>query len=351
MTTTDILSPSGRIAERLPGYELRPEQIEMAGAVRQAFESSQHLLIEAGTGVGKSFAYLVPAIERATKHGGRVVISTHTIALQEQLIEKDIPFLQSVFPQEFSAVLVKGRSNYVGLRRLARTSGKQKQLFSTGGELDELFRIEDWAYKTEDGSLSDMTTQPSLSVWDRVRSDGDDCMGRKCPHFNACFYQRARRRINNAQLLIVNHALLFSDIALRQQGGSILPDYDHVVLDEAQVIDLMDRLQQLYQAGMGKFLGESITYINENDVNKALRFIRQNPDATQRVVWNLFIQQKFFTNNDFSFINVHNERLFYQNADVLLKILQMWQDIRLTNPNGHNQFLGEIGRASCRERV
>lgn len=106
--------------------------------------------------------------------------------------------------------------------------------------------------------------------------------------------------------------------------------------------DLVDRLQQLYQAGMGKFLGEDITYINQHDVNNALRFIRQNPDATQRAVWNLFIQQKFFTNNDFSFIDVHNERLFYQNADVLLKILQMWQDIRLTNPNGHNQFLGDM---------
>lgn len=106
--------------------------------------------------------------------------------------------------------------------------------------------------------------------------------------------------------------------------------------------DLMDRLQQLYQSGMDKFLGEDITYINQNDVNSALRFIRQNPDATQRAVWNLFIQQKFFTNNDFSFINVHNERLFYQNADVLLKLLQMWQDIRLTNPDGHNQFLGDM---------
>lgn len=106
--------------------------------------------------------------------------------------------------------------------------------------------------------------------------------------------------------------------------------------------ELIDRLQQLYQAGMGKFLGEDITYINQNDVNNALRFIRQNPDATQRAVWNLFIQQKFFTNNDFSLIDVHNEKLFYQNADVLLKILQMWQDIRLTNPTGHNQFLGDM---------
>lgn len=106
--------------------------------------------------------------------------------------------------------------------------------------------------------------------------------------------------------------------------------------------ELMDRLQQLYQRGMHNFLGEDITYINQGDVTNALRFIKQNPDATQRAVWNLFIQQKFFTNNDFSLIDVHNEKLFYQNAEVLLKILQMWQDIRLTNPHGHNQFLGDM---------
>jgi type I restriction enzyme M protein len=106
--------------------------------------------------------------------------------------------------------------------------------------------------------------------------------------------------------------------------------------------ELLDRLQQLYQSGMARFLGESITYINQNDVNNALRFVRQNPDATQRAVWNLFVQQKFFTNNDFSLIDVHNEKLFYQNAEVLLRILQMWQDIRLSNPGSHNQFLGDM---------
>lgn len=106
--------------------------------------------------------------------------------------------------------------------------------------------------------------------------------------------------------------------------------------------ELLDRLQQLYQSGMGRFLGENITYINQNDVNNALRFVRQNPDATQRAVWNLFVQQKFFTNNDFSLIDVHNEKLFYQNAEVLLRILQMWQDIRLSNPGSHNQFLGDM---------
>ena len=232
-----ILGDGGRVAEKLPGYEPRPQQLEMAEAVAAAFDRSEHLLVEAGTGVGKSFAYLVPAIERVTRQGGRVVISTHTIALQEQLIEKDIPFLRSVFPEEFSAVLVKGRSNYLGLRRLARASAKQGALFDGRGQRAELWAIEDWAYKTTDGSLSDLPRQPSGSVWERVRSEADDCMGRKCPQFSRCFYQRARHRAANAQLLIVNHALLFSDLAIRSRGASILPPYDYVILDEAHTIE------------------------------------------------------------------------------------------------------------------
>lgn len=239
MTTVsvDILGSSGLIARKLPTYELRAPQLEMAEAVAAAFDAGEHLIVEAGTGVGKSFAYLVPAIERVTRSGGRVVISTHTIALQEQLIHKDIPFLQSVFPDPFTAVLVKGRANYLGLRRLARSSGRQDVLFDAGTELSELHRIEDWAYGTDDGSLSDLLRRPNARVWDRVRSDGDDCLGRKCPHYEKCFYQRARKKASEAQLLIVNHALLFSDLAIRAEGASILPDYDYLVLDEAHTVE------------------------------------------------------------------------------------------------------------------
>ncbi len=237
MGTVDMLASDGRVARKLRGYESRPQQIDMADAVASAFNAGEHLLVEAGTGVGKSFAYLIPAIERATQQGDRVVISTHTIALQEQLMEKDIPFLRSVFPDEFSAVLVKGRSNYVGLRRLARSSAKQKALFETEAQRSQLWEVEEWAYRTEDGSLSDLPRQPAPVVWDRVRSDGDDCFGRRCPHFSKCFYQRARRRASNAQLLIVNHAMLFADVALRRQGAAILPDYDYLVLDEAHTME------------------------------------------------------------------------------------------------------------------
>jgi len=235
-TIHDILGESGRIAAKLPGYELRPQQLEMAEAVQAAFDDDEDLLVEAGTGVGKSFAYLVPAVLRAIHHGSRVVVSTHTIALQEQLIRKDIPFLQKVLP-EFSAVLVKGRANYIGLRRLARTSSRQDLLFDSKAERAELHRIEDWAYETTDGSRSDLSKEPNQAVWDRIRSDGDDCFGRKCPHYKRCFFQRARRDAELAQLLIVNHALLFSDLAMRRQGAAILPEYQYLILDEAHTVE------------------------------------------------------------------------------------------------------------------
>ncbi len=237
MECADILGPGGLIARRLPQYEHRREQLEMAEAVFQAFEQPEHLLVEAGTGVGKSFAYLVPAIERVTRHKQRVVVSTHTIALQEQLINKDIPFLQSVLPMEFSAVLMKGRGNYIGLRRLARASQRQDLLFDSRAAREELWRIEDWAYHTRDGSLSDLSVQPAPAVWEKVRSEQGNCMGRRCPHYERCFYQQARRRAENANLLIVNHALFFSDLAVRAQGAGILPDYDLAILDEAHTVE------------------------------------------------------------------------------------------------------------------
>jgi|CXWL01.1.fsa_nt_gi ATP-dependent DNA helicase DinG len=238
MSVAEILGEGGRIAQKLSNYEARPQQMAMADAVARAFEAEGHLIVEAGTGVGKSFAYLVPAIERVMQRGGRVVVSTHTIALQEQLFHKDVPFLRSVFGEKsFSAVLVKGRSNYLGLRRLMRASQRQELLFASKDELAELHRIEDWAYKTADGSLSDLSPQPDMAVWDKARSDGDDCLGRKCSFFDRCFFQRARRKAEEAQILIVNHALLFSDLALRLQGVSMLPDYDFCVLDEAHTVE------------------------------------------------------------------------------------------------------------------
>lgn len=242
LTPDDILGPEGRIAARLAHYEFRPQQLEMARAVGQALARGGHLIAEAGTGVGKSFGYLIPAILEVTRDDDsrpvkRVIVSTHTISLQEQLLHKDIPFLNSVIPREFSTVLVKGRGNYVSLRRLGLAAARARSLFPYDEELTQVAELVAWSKDTGDGSLSDLTFRPRGSVWDEVASDKDNCLGRDCPSHAACFYFRARRRVQHAQILIVNHALFFSDLALRRIGGGILPDYQAVILDEAHTVE------------------------------------------------------------------------------------------------------------------
>lgn len=235
MTTSaiDVLGPDGPVARRIDGFEHRPQQIEMADAVEAALAQRGRLLVEAGTGVGKSFAYLLPAIRRVVEHHERVVIATHTINLQEQLIEKDIPLLNAVIPEEFTAVLVKGRGNYVSLRRLRRASERQDRLFADDEARHSLHVLEDWAYETDDGSLASLPQPPRAEVWDHVQSDAHNCLGRRCDHYKECFYQAARRRMERGDLLVTNHALFFADLAMRAEGGGFLPPYDHVILDEA----------------------------------------------------------------------------------------------------------------------
>lgn len=266
-----ILGPQGRIAARLKQYEQRPQQLEMARAVAAAIEARRHLVVEAGTGVGKSFAYLVPAIlaaaavpppdDSATNDDGlpsaanrkpkepkqkpagknrpirRIVVSTHTIALQEQLVQKDIPLLKAVMPNEFTAVLVKGRHNYVSLRRLKLAQERSVSLFNADEEYAQLRKLTAWTKETSDGSLADLAYKPMPQVWDEIASDSGNCMGRNCPTYGSCFYYQARRRASHAQILIVNHALFFSDLALRRNGASILPDYDVAILDEAHTAE------------------------------------------------------------------------------------------------------------------
>ncbi len=237
MLVSDWLAPDGPIARQLPGYEIRPQQRAMAEAVGAAFEQGRHLAVEAGTGVGKTFAYLLPALDQIARNKKRVVISTHTIALQEQLIQKDVPFLQSALGVSFKAELVKGRQNYLSLRRLKGASGRQKALFVAPALRDALYRIEDWAYHTQDGSLSDLPDQPPFEIWEKVRSEPNNCLGKRCPTYDLCFYQNARRRAAQGDLLVVNHALLVSDLLLRRENASVLPDYELVVIDEAHTLE------------------------------------------------------------------------------------------------------------------
>ncbi len=237
MKAAEVLGPGGPIARKLQDYEDRPQQLEMTEAAEPALAAGQHLIVEAGTGVGKSFAYLLPAIDFAVSRRTRVVISTHTINLQEQLITKDIPLLASALPTEFVAVLVKGRRNYLCLRRLALASRLQTNLFSSAEGLRELWRIEEWAYETEDGTLSDFDVEPPAHVWALVNCEADNCLGRRCRWSDRCFLRRARRRMASAHLLVTNHHIFFDDLALRQENASILPPYEAVVLDEAHSVE------------------------------------------------------------------------------------------------------------------
>ncbi|MGB9595909.1 MAG: ATP-dependent DNA helicase [Candidatus Poribacteria bacterium] len=240
MELEKVFGRNGLIEENLKNYEFREQQLEMAKAVSQAFKDSVHLIVEAGTGVGKSFAYLIPAIDFAISKSERVIISTNTISLQEQLIYKDIPFLQEILPYNFKAVLAKGRSNYLCLRRLHSLLSYERGLFDSKDEAEDLERIRQWSERTNDGSLADLEPQPKSTVWSRICAERDTCLGMNiCPYGKKCFYQRARNTIYNANILVVNHHLLFSDLSLKdnETGYSVLPKYKYLVIDEAHNIE------------------------------------------------------------------------------------------------------------------
>lgn len=209
----------------------------MAEAIDATFARNGRLLVEAGTGVGKSFGYLLPAIRHIVEKREKVVICTATISLQEQLMDKDIPLLRGCSPDEFTAVLVKGRGNYLSRRRLKLAIERADRLLGHDEEFKSLEVIEAWARETTDGTLSTLPVLSRHAVWDHAQSDSDNCMGRRCPSYDDCFYQLARRRMENADLLVCNHALFFADLALRMKGLGVLPEYRHVILDEAHAIE------------------------------------------------------------------------------------------------------------------
>ena len=233
----EIFGPEGLIAQAHPEYEYRPGQIDMARAVMRAFEEKHHLIVEAGTGTGKTLAYLVPAVSSALAGNGRVIISTGTKNLQEQLMEKDIPFLQSTLPRPFNATYMKGRSNYVCLQRLARA--EDSPVLEGLDEVDYFEEVALWAKETQTGDRAELATLPeSLSFWRHIDARPDTCLGQKCPDFDPCFITRMRDRAREADIVVVNHHLFFADLSLRNGNyGSVLPEYTAVILDEAHLIE------------------------------------------------------------------------------------------------------------------
>lgn len=237
---TRIIGQQGPISKKLESYEFRPQQIQMIEFVSQAINEDKIAIIEAGTGTGKTLAYLLPAITYAFNNKQRCVISTNTINLQEQLINKDLPFLESILKNKFKAVLVKGRTNYACKRKLLEAE-KDLDLFSEEGDKSELNAIVRWSKTTKDGSKSDLNFVPKAEVWEKIQSESDTSLKTKCPFYNECFFYTARRAAASANILVANHHLLFSDLAVRAVRGAsenaVLPAYDRIILDEAHHIE------------------------------------------------------------------------------------------------------------------
>ena len=232
-----IFSPEGRLSTA-SNYEYRPEQQRMACDVARALQSGSHLVVEAGTGVGKSLAYLIPAVLHAVRTKSKAVVSTHTIALQEQLVYKDIPLVQKLLPIEFEVALLKGRHNFLCGSRLERALRQANDLF-TSGQRSELERIREWSLTTRNGSLSDFEVQPDPEVWEEVRSEQHLCTPKSCAKNPRCFYQAMRRRVLAADLVVLNHALFFTLLGTtdEERADGVLFAKDFVILDEAHTIE------------------------------------------------------------------------------------------------------------------
>ncbi len=233
----EIFGHDGLISKAHPEYEHRPGQIQMAEAVVRAFEQRRHLIVEAGTGTGKTLAYLVPAIAAACGSGARVVISTGTKNLQEQLMEKDIPFLQDILPAKFRAAVMKGRNNYACLHRIKRA--ESMPVLEGLDEIDHFDEVFRWVTTTETGDRAELSNLPeNLPFWRHIDARSDTCLGQQCADFEPCFITRMRQRAIDADIIVVNHHLFFADLALRGGAyGSVLPDYAAVILDEAHQIE------------------------------------------------------------------------------------------------------------------
>ncbi len=261
-----LLDEGSQIAGSLPGFEPRPSQLAMTQAISESLNKGKVAQIEAGTGTGKTLAYLVPAIQWALLNKERIVISTNTINLQEQIVYKDIPFLETIFDNNFASILVKGRRNYCCLRK---ADAEEKELGFLKGEesIDELQTLLSWSKSTRDGSLSDLNFVPKPDVWDRLKCENDTCTGVRCSFYEECFLVNARRKASQADLLIVNHHLLFADLSLRGALGSlsdvaVLPPYTRIIIDEAHHVEEASTEcfgRQVSQFGIKRLFGRLVS--------------------------------------------------------------------------------------------
>ncbi len=274
LTVEGIFGPGGHLEKRHPGYEFRRSQLSMAKLAEEAFEKHQHAIVEAGTGTGKTLAYLIPAI----RSGRRVVISTATKYLQEQLFQKDVPFLQKHFAPNLKAALMKGRPNFLCRQKVHQIEGQA--VFKGIDEIDWFSQIRDWEKLTATGDRSELTfLHDDSELWNRIDARSDLCTGQKCSEFHHCFITAMHQRAHEADLIIVNHHLFFADLALRQDDfGSILPEYSAVVFDEAHEIE--DVASHYFGRQLSSYRFEELS----RDAESTLRVLRIESPALRRNV-------------------------------------------------------------------
>jgi ATP-dependent DNA helicase DinG len=274
LTVEGIFGPGGHLEKRHPGYEFRASQLAMAQLAENAFEKHQHVIVEAGTGTGKTLAYLIPAI----RSGRRVVVSTATKSLQEQLFQKDVPFLQKHFAPNLKVALMKGRANFLCRQKVHQMDGQA--VLKGIDEIDWFSQIRDWADVTATGDRSELTFLPDdADLWNRIDARSDLCTGQKCPEFHRCFVTAMHQRAQEADLIIVNHHLFFADLALRQDDfGSILPEYSAVVFDEAHEIE--DVASDYFGRQLSSYRFEELS----RDMDSMLRVLRIESPALRRNV-------------------------------------------------------------------
>ncbi len=291
-----MFSPEGLLA-KAKNFEYRPEQQRMAVAVARALVEQRHLVVEAGTGVGKSLAYLVPAVLFARERKKKAVISTYTINLQEQLVYKDIPILQRVLPIEFETALWKGRQNYLCPRRLERAQQNAGELF-TGPEQEELLRIREWSLTTREGTLSDFSVEPDPAVWAQVCSEQHICTAKTCGGDTRCFYHQARKRLASADVVVMNHTLFFMNAAAPGDADENEPGYifsnDFVIFDEAHTLESV--ASKHIGLGVSQY---GLRYVLQRLYNpktkKGVFTVLRNATGVRQVAVLLETMEKFFT--------------------------------------------------------
>ena len=288
-----LLESEGPLAKGYPHFEHRPEQVKMLENILAAYQENHITLIEAGTGTGKSLAYLLPAILWTLQNQQKTLIATHTINLQEQLIEKDLPLILKIFGFEIKAVIVKGMGNYLCQRKLDEAA-KQIAGFSSEEKRD-LEKLILWNEKTATGCKSDLNFTPKPQMWERVGAESDTCTYKKCPFFDTCHFTKARNEVEDANLLITNHSLLFHDLAMRKESGSyeepaLLPPYSRIILDEAHTIEevatqvLADKIsqQELYRLAT-RLAHPKVGKISQMAIRVQQNYTKLNPTSARKL--------------------------------------------------------------------